>query len=429
MVISHARLGGMAAILAVGVHATHAQVTLSIIADEAGTRLIYPTGVSADGLVVCGRVSTPQGERAAIWSQATGVESLGTLPGTSRSTAIAVSSDGTYVVGSAGFNPSRPFRWSRASGLQPLPPLTSGGSAHVTSLAADGTAYGGASLSNWWLETAVRWPVAGPPEDLGGIFGATHSAIAAVTPDGRVMVGNSVFSQINVTRPFVIAPWTSNEPSYLGALPGGDHTAATAVSAVGTTIVGTSGPGYYSPTFRWTGFGWPNGMMPFPLPPGHVTGYMTCTSADGAIIAGYASDSPDLPYGNVSAVIWDVQRGVRTLDSYLASLGVNLVGWHLVSVTAMSADGSVIIGWATYQSQTVGYIVRGLRCDCPIPQCVLDYTLDGNADQEDVRFVLDLITGGPSPYNIDLDLNRDGNIDQDDLRFFVNLIAGGECPY
>jgi hypothetical protein len=62
------------------------------------------------------------------------------------------------------------------------------------------------------------------------------------------------------------------------------------------------------------------------------------------------------------------------------------------------------------------------------PPCDPDYNQDGNADQDDVRYLVDVIAGAPNPTGRDPDFNLDGNADQDDVRALVNVIAGGPCP-
>jgi hypothetical protein len=39
-----------------------------------------------------------------------------------------------------------------------------------------------------------------------------------------------------------------------------------------------------------------------------------------------------------------------------------------------------------------------------------------------------LIGGGGNPTGRDPDFNQDGNADQDDLAALINVIAGGPCP-
>jgi FtsP/CotA-like multicopper oxidase with cupredoxin domain len=62
------------------------------------------------------------------------------------------------------------------------------------------------------------------------------------------------------------------------------------------------------------------------------------------------------------------------------------------------------------------------------PTCDPDLNADGNADQDDVAYLINVVAGGPNPTNRDPDFNRDGNIDQDDIRSLIDVVAGGPCP-
>jgi murein tripeptide amidase MpaA len=55
----------------------------------------------------------------------------------------------------------------------------------------------------------------------------------------------------------------------------------------------------------------------------------------------------------------------------------------------------------------------------------LDLNQDGNADQDDVAYLINIIAGGQNPTGIDPDFNQDGNIDQQDVVDFIDAIAGG----
>ncbi|MCE7974433.1 MAG: hypothetical protein DYG92_08970 [Leptolyngbya sp. PLA1] len=63
-----------------------------------------------------------------------------------------------------------------------------------------------------------------------------------------------------------------------------------------------------------------------------------------------------------------------------------------------------------------------------IPNCNPDFNQDGNADQDDVGYLTNVIAGGENPAGRDPDFNRDGNVDQDDVLALVDVIAGGRCP-
>jgi hypothetical protein len=64
----------------------------------------------------------------------------------------------------------------------------------------------------------------------------------------------------------------------------------------------------------------------------------------------------------------------------------------------------------------------------PPPTCDPDYNQDGNSDQDDVAYLINVIGGGPNPTGRDPDFNGDGNADQDDVGALINVVAGGPCP-
>ncbi|MFA6043916.1 MAG: hypothetical protein WC718_02930 [Phycisphaerales bacterium] len=64
---------------------------------------------------------------------------------------------------------------------------------------------------------------------------------------------------------------------------------------------------------------------------------------------------------------------------------------------------------------------------CP-PTCDPDLNHDGNADQSDIDYLINVIAGGDNPTEIDPDFNRDGNADQNDIDALLDVVAGGACP-
>ncbi|MFZ2873390.1 MAG: hypothetical protein WAZ94_02785 [Phycisphaerales bacterium] len=60
--------------------------------------------------------------------------------------------------------------------------------------------------------------------------------------------------------------------------------------------------------------------------------------------------------------------------------------------------------------------------------CTPDYNEDGNVDQDDVLYLLNVIGGGENPTGADPDFNQDGNVDQDDVSALISVVAGGDCP-
>lgn len=105
------------------------------------TNLSTATSVSYDGSVVAGRQG---GNQAAIWT-VNGIMELGNLPGATSSFAHAVSADGQVVVGrSAGLATSGAFRWTDAGGMQPIgSPSDTYRLTVAYSVSADGQTLGG----------------------------------------------------------------------------------------------------------------------------------------------------------------------------------------------------------------------------------------------------------------------------------------------
>jgi len=60
--------------------------------------------------------------------------------------------------------------------------------------------------------------------------------------------------------------------------------------------------------------------------------------------------------------------------------------------------------------------------------CDPDVNQDGNVDQDDVGYLINVVGGGANPTGIDPDFNHDGNADQDDIGALINTVGGGGCP-
>jgi 3-phytase/alkaline phosphatase D len=67
-------------------------------------------------------------------------------------------------------------------------------------------------------------------------------------------------------------------------------------------------------------------------------------------------------------------------------------------------------------------------CLSALPSCDVDVNHDGNGDQGDVDYIINVVAGGPNPSGVDPDFNRDGNVDQGDVDALINVVAGGACP-
>jgi glucose/arabinose dehydrogenase len=68
---------------------------------------------------------------------------------------------------------------------------------------------------------------------------------------------------------------------------------------------------------------------------------------------------------------------------------------------------------------------NGVPDEC---ECDTDFNQDGNADQDDVAYLINVISGGGNPTGRDPDFTGDGNTDQDDIAALINAVGGGGCP-
>jgi len=125
----------------------------------------HAKAISANGTAVVGQARTSGNENHAFrWTGAGGMQDLGILPDRSESDGIAVSSDGSVVVG-FGLTPAsaHAFRWTAIDGMQDLGTLPGGDQSRALAISADGTVIGG--YSDTGLGTSARavfWT-----EDLG----------------------------------------------------------------------------------------------------------------------------------------------------------------------------------------------------------------------------------------------------------------------
>jgi len=60
--------------------------------------------------------------------------------------------------------------------------------------------------------------------------------------------------------------------------------------------------------------------------------------------------------------------------------------------------------------------------------CDGDINQDGNVDQDDTTYLIQIVAGGENPSGTDPDFNRDGNVDQDDVLAYINYAGGAGCP-
>jgi len=156
----------------------------------------YPHAISSDGTTAVGVGSIgTTASRAFIWSESTGIQNLGILPGFHESLATEISADKSTVIGHLRMaNSDRTaFYWRADTGIQLIQPLTGYTSLSANSVTSDGSvivgnaqAFGGNRAYIWSADLGMR--------DLNDVFASVLPngwllASAYISADGRVLTG------------------------------------------------------------------------------------------------------------------------------------------------------------------------------------------------------------------------------------------------
>ncbi len=164
----------------------------------------YARGVSADGSTAVGWSRSSQGDEAFRWRRSEGMVGLGDLPGGAyRSMARDVSANGEVVVGfsrsgfgEAGVDGNEAFVWTALDGMQGLGDLPGGPKASTAiAVSADGTVVVGSSVSGLDDESLVIregfvWTDESGMRGLGDLPGGNNTSEAlGVSGNGSVIVG------------------------------------------------------------------------------------------------------------------------------------------------------------------------------------------------------------------------------------------------
>lgn len=305
------------------------QATWAASVQGLGTGVV-PAAISADGSVIVGQV----GYSGLIWTESGGVR---LLEGTFN--ALGVSADGRIVVGSTNDTVKTGYYWSSASGLVPIP-----GTMWMIGASVDGRVLAGQTTKP---RNVARW------EDgvltALGTLGDYPSSPAAMSPDGRVIIGQS--KSPNGNEAF---RWTASEGMVgLGDLAGWEfYSAATGVSADGSVVVGRGMAEAGFEAFLWTAA---TGMVGLgDLAGGDYFSMATSVSADGSLIAGFSST-----VNGYEAFVWDAANGMRNLKDVLTSVYQVEVGDWILTDAYISADGRAFTGTRRNSAgQTEGWRVR-----------------------------------------------------------------------
>lgn len=314
--------------------------------------LSIPVGISADGSAVAGDSISANGDEAFYWTRDSGIIGLGDLPGgTFTSFAKDISSNNQVVVGwSVSDFIQEAFRWTATEGMRGLGTLdgdVTGAFSVAYATSADGDVVVGQSRSVSGPE-AFYWTASDGMVGLGDLPGGDFTSLANdVTGNGSVVVGWSAS-----TLSQEAFRWTKTDGMIgLGTLLGGSYSVADAISLDGSTIVGRGDSiNGIEEAFYWTAS---EGLVGLgDLPGGTFSSAAYGVTRNGDIIVGRGNS-----VAGSEAVVWGIDREIKSVAQLLTEEGIDLNGWHLISALDISENG-VITGAATSPNGSEAYIAR-----------------------------------------------------------------------
>ncbi|QYO76025.1 hypothetical protein [Devosia salina] len=310
-----------------------------------GYDVSYAYDVSADGGVVVGTAGSSNLTQVAFrWDADTGMTAL---PG-SGVDGRGISGDASTVIGyhivpdGGGGSHVEAFRWTQAGGMLDL------GTGGYTSSVANGVSSDGSvivgEVSGAGQNVAFAWTEATGMQLLGWMAGGAPSTRATDVSDTGILVGNSRMAGGDY-QAFYKDLGSVDGLQGLGYFGGGDYSRAEAITNDANFIVGeATDSGNVGHAVRWTWEGAAYGSaMALDGGTGWIYSEATDIAADGATVVGQyiLVDEAD---GTV-AFRWTEASGAQSLDAWLAESGVVVGGWILREATAISDDGSTIVGW------------------------------------------------------------------------------------
>ncbi|MBX3404968.1 MAG: hypothetical protein KF699_16270 [Phycisphaeraceae bacterium] len=360
------------------------------------------SGVSANGRVIVGR-SNNGAEVAVVWmlgeSGWVGPVMLPSLAAGATAEARACDNAATTAFGDAnnasGFR--QPVSWCITPACPspiPMPYPAMGYSGVVYSCSADGGVACGEFLENQIgfppplpITRAFRWTPDGGMVSLGTIPGVVagpgHQTIArACSSDGSVIVGNANDAM------FANRPWRWTEAGGMVDISAAEWSGiARGVSPDGHTVVGSFTEFGLSKPFLWSADG---GRTDLEIPPGFDSGGSFAVTDGGRRAVGLCLFGGS---GN-TAMLWNAGAPAISIRAALLNGGVSMSLWHLQSATAMSDDGTVIVGFGINpDGQQEAWVAT-----IPMP-CAADFDGNGTREVGDIfAFLAAWFAGDPAAY-------------------------------
>lgn len=311
--------------------------------------------VSADGSVVAGNFGG-EGASYAYWTREGGLVNIGGASPQPFGGHASISDDGRYIAGTT-FNTSTNFgeiaRFDRMTG-------------QWTTLGGIGGELDGSVSSGWGISGNGQSVVG-----LGWLPNFNAHAIQWTEGGGLVDMGSTVTGRasrannVNHDGSVVVgwqdgdlrqaAVWNNGVQTLLfDAISNEGLSEAQAVSSDGTWVGGNGNFGNNGEAWIWSEA---TGAIRL----GHIndtfTGSVTAMSADGSVVVGFERS---FGFGGGSlGFIWTEETGMIDLNAFAASLGIDTQGLVLDLPLGISADGTTIVGRAIDFSNftTVGFVL------------------------------------------------------------------------
>lgn len=372
------------------------------------TNASYGIAISSDGSTVVGQSTSPQGLHAFRWRNGL-MEDIGTLNGSrppSFSDGCAVNADGSVVGGQATtrfpLGALHAFRWTE-NGIQDL-----GAAADpsiVLGMSSDGSVLVGKSRHVNESPQAVSW-TNNIMKNLGGLGSTGYSAAYGVNANGTTITGSS-WTTVVGTPSIHAFKWNDDLMQDLGTL-GGAESNGYAISGDGLTIVGGANrlDSYYH------AFLWNNSLMEdLGALAANSNSVATAISSDGTIVGG-SSGTIVNGVRVEHAFLYNKTRGMVDMNLYLPTLGIDLDEWVLVHTRGISADGSSVTGIGLYQDEYRAFLITNL----PFRTCPANFDGVGGITVVDLfKFLNAWFLGMPSA-----NVNVMGGITITDIFFFLS---------
>ena len=307
----------------------------------AGTTGIELNAASSDCMVLVGTARDDQSHLEAVrWSEASGWQRTGRLPGDSDSQALYVSADGATVVAISQTGATRHgYRWTEDAGIASLGQLPGTQYCYPRGATADARVIVGDCFTETGAQ-AFRWTEATGMVSLGSVPGSKDSLIARVSADGEVVVGTYYDANSNAQ----VFRWTEATGMIeLGLLAG--YTKTTSVrmmNADGTVLLGDATNGNKGVHFRWTEA---TGLVALEPLPGDDTAFAASLSLDGSVVAGLSGqpNSMGVGWSVANAVVWDDTGTAHSVAANLTGAGVDLNDFHLDLAYVAPVTGQTVL--------------------------------------------------------------------------------------